>query len=257
MKKTWLVVVGLILVLGVVGLAGCNGEGVQFTGGSLELKGNLNSQQEGIWVNGEGKVTAVPDVAILSLGIEVQEVSVADAQEKANVAMDKVMKALKDQDIDEKDIQTQSYYIQEMTRWDDNKNEPIITGYRVSNTVSVKVREIGNTGYVIDVVAAAGGDYIRVNSVGFTVDDPLPYQEQAREMAVKNAADKAAQLAAAAGVKLGNLSYISESTYTPGPIYRTDAYAMAEAAPVPSVQTPVSPGEQEITVSVQMTYAID
>ncbi|HUT67241.1 MAG TPA: SIMPL domain-containing protein, partial [Dehalococcoidales bacterium] len=84
MKKTWLVVIGAVLILGVVGLVGCSG-GVN---GTLELKGNLNSQQEGIWVNGEGKVTAVPDVAILSLGIESQEATVAEAQDKANVAMD-------------------------------------------------------------------------------------------------------------------------------------------------------------------------
>ena len=72
---------------------------------------------------------------------------------------------------------------------------------------------------------------------------------------MKNAADKAAQLAAAAGVKLGSLSYISESTNTPSPIYRTDSYVMAEAAP--AAQTSISPGEQEITVNVQMTYAIN
>jgi len=249
MKKTWLVVIGAVLILGVVGLVGCSG-GVN---GTLELKGNLNSQQEGIWVNGEGKVTAVPDVAILSLGIESQEATVAEAQDKANVAMDSVMKALKAEGVNDKDIQTQYFNIQKVTRWDNEKQLEIAIGYRVSNMVTAKIRDVANAGTVIGAVTAAGGDLTRINSIGFTIDDPKPYQEQARAIAVADAAAKAKKLADNAGVKLGNPTYISESSYIPGPIYRAE---MA-AAPAPSpVETPVSPGEMEITTNVQIAYNI-
>lgn len=251
MKKTWLVVIGAVLILGVVGLVGCSG-GVN---GTLELKGNLNSQQEGIWVNGEGKVTAVPDVAILSLGIESQEASVEAAQANAAEAMDSVMNALKDNGVEDKDIQTQYFNIQRVTRWDNDKQQEIVIGFRVSNIVTAKIREVAKAGTVIDAVAAAGGDLTRINSIGFTIDDPKPYQEQARELAVADAAARAKKLAENAGVKLGKATYVSESSYVPGPIYRAEAAAAPAGAPAP-VETPISAGEMEITTNVQIAYNI-
>jgi len=254
MKRIWLGAIGVVLILGAtMALAGCSSEGTSLTGGSFKI--DLNSQQEGIWVNGEGKVNAVPDVAILSLGIEAQEVSVAQAQSEAAAAMDKVMAALKGGGVAEKDIQTRSFNIQRVTRWDDDRQQEITIGYRVSNMVTAKIRKVDKAGSVIDAVTAAGGDLIRINSIGFTVDDPKPYQEQARVLAVADAAAKAKKLADTAGVKLGKPSYISESSYVPGPIYRADMLAKAEGAPAP-VATPVSPGELEITTNVQLAYDI-
>jgi len=254
-KKTWLVAIGVVLLLVVVGMVGCSSEGgVTLSGETSTLKIDLNNQQQGIWVNGEGKVTAVPDVAVLSLGIESQELTVAEAQARASEAMDKVMKALKDAGIDDKDIQTQYFNIQKVTRWDSDKQEEIVIGYRVTNTVTAKVRKVDEAGSVIDAVAAAGGDLTRINSIGFTVDDPTPYQEQARVKAVDDAAAKAKKLAETAAVKLGKPTYISESSYIPGPIYR-DVGVKAEGVPA-TVETPISPGEMEITTSVQMAYAI-
>jgi len=246
-KKIWLALAGLALIM-VVGLVGCS-SGTP-SNGSVNV--NLNGQQEGIWVNGEGKVTAVPDVAILSLGIEAQQATVAEAQAEANDAMDKVMKALEDAGIDRKDIQTQYFNIQKVTRWDNDKQNEIIIGYRVTNTVTAKVRDVTRAGSVIDAVAAAGGDLTRINNIAFTIDDPSDYQAQARAKAVADAAAKAKTLADNAGVKLGDVKYITESSYIPGPIYR--GLDMAEAVPAPT--TPISPGEMEITVNVQIAYAI-
>jgi len=256
MKKIWMVVIGVaVMVLAVVGVTGCSSEGATFTGGSLELKGSLSGQQEGIWVNGNGKVYAVPDVAILQLGIESQEITVAEAQSKAQQAMSDVMKALEAQGIAEKDIQTQYFNIQRVTRWDNDKQQEIVIGFRVTNMVTAKIRDVNKAGAVIDAVAVAGGDLTRIDSIGFTVDDPSEYYAQAREMAVTDAAAKAKQLADAAGVRLGKLTYISESSYVPGPIYRQDMIEKVAAAP--AVETPVSPGEMEITNIVQLVYAIE
>ena len=247
MKKIWLVVIGVVLLLGVVGMVGCNSEGTPAIG-------NVNSQQTGIWVNGEGKVTAVPDIAILSLGIQAQAVDVAQAQAEAAAAMDKVMSALKNAGVAEKDIKTQYFNIQPTYRYDNDKQQSIITGYQVTNTVTVKVRKVNDAGKVIDAVAAAGGNATRINSIGFTGDDPTPYYEQARVKAVADAAAKAKKLADTAGVKLGKPTYISESMNTPGPIYRADMAASGMAVPAPS--TPISTGEQDIVVDVQITYAM-
>jgi uncharacterized protein YggE len=254
MKKIWLAIAGTVLILAVVGLVGCSsGEGVTLKGDTSGIKFSLNNQQEGIWVNGEGKITVVPDVAILSLGIEAQELTIAEAQAKAAEAMANVMKALKAQGIADKDIQTQYFNIQKVTRWDNDKQQEIVTGYQVTNTVTAKVRDVTKAGSVIDAVAAAGGDLTLINSIGFTVDDPSPYYEQARVKAVADAAAKAKKLADTADIKLGKPTYISESSYIPGPIYRDVAKAEGTT---PSVVTPVSPGEMEITVDVQMAYAI-
>jgi uncharacterized protein YggE len=254
MKKIWLVVAGMVLIMVVaVGLVGCNsGEGLTLSGDASSLKLSLNGQQEGIWVSGEGKVTAVPDTAILSLGIEAQALTVAGAQAEATEVMNNVMDALEAAGIDKDDIQTQYFNIQEISRWDSDKQQEYIIGYRVTNTVTVKVRQVENTGSVIDAVAAAGGDLTRINSISFTVDDPSNYSKDARTEAVADAAAKAKQLADAAGVKLGKPTYITESSYIPGPIYR-DVVA-TEGTPSPT--TPISPGEMEITVSVQISYAI-
>jgi uncharacterized protein YggE len=256
MKKIWFTVVGMALILVVVvGVAGCSQEGTPLASGSGEFKVNLNSQQEGIWVNGEGRVTATPDVAVLSLGIEAQAASVAEAQEQAAGAMEQVMSALKGQGIAEKDIQTQYFNIQRLTRWDNDKQQEIIIGYRVTNTVTAKIREVAKAGAVIDAVAVAGGDLTRINSIGFTVDDYTAYYAEARQQAIADAQAKAKQMADLTGVKLGKPTYISESSYVPGPIYRQDMIAKAEGAP--AVETPISPGEMEITLNVQLAYEID
>ena len=254
MKKIWLTVAGMALIMVVVvGLIGCNsGEGLTLSGDSSSLKLDLSGQQEGIWVSGEGKVTAVPDTAILSLGIEAQALTVAEAQAEATEAMNNVMDALEAAGIDKDDIQTQYFNIQEISRWDSDKQQEYIVGYRVTNTVTVKVREIEKAGDVIDAVVAAGGDLTRINSISFTVDDPSDYYKDARKEAVADAAAKAKQLADAAGVKLGKPTYITESSYIPNTIYR-DVVA-AEGTPSPT--TPISPGEMEITVNVQISYAI-
>ncbi len=250
MKKMWLAVIGVVMVIGVVALAGCAG-GVD---GTLELKGQLNSQQEGIWVNGEGKVTAVPDVAIISVGIEAQEATVSEANNEAKVAMDDVMNALKDAGVKDEDIQTQYFNINRVTRWDDEKRQEEVIGYRVTNVVTAKIRKVEDAGAVIDAVADAGGDLTRINNISFTVDDPAPYQAEARKLAVADAAAKAKTLAEVANVTLGKATYITESSYTPGPIYRGDMIAAAESAP--KVETPISPGEIEVTTNVQIAYAI-
>lgn len=254
MKKYWLAIIGLVLVLGVVGLTGCT----DGTSGTLELKGNLTSQQEGIWVNGEGKVSVTPDIANLDLGIEAQAISVADAQEQVTVAMAGLMGALKDQGIEDKDIQTQRFNIYQVTRWIGEEQKEEVTGYRVTNTVTVKVRDVEKTGEVIDAAVAAGGNLIRINNISFSIDNPKPYFVEARELAIEYAREKAEQLASEAGVSLGKITYITENSYTPS--YRTIsnyAYDGAMAVPAMESSSSISAGELEISTSVQIVYAID
>ena len=250
MKKKWLVVIGLALLVGVLGLAGCGTD----TSGTLTLQGNLSGQQEGIWVTGEGKVQADPDIAILSLGVQAQALTAADAQAQVSQGMDGVMQVLKGQGIAEKDIQTQYYTITQLTRWNDSKQVPEVTGYQVTNSVSARIRDVSKTGPVIDAVVAAAGDLIRINNVSFDINDATQFNDAARKLAIANAKAKAQQIASESGVKLGKITYITESISYPGPIYRTFA-AADSAAPMPV--TSINPGQLDITSNVQIVYSID
>ena len=131
MKKDLLLSAGLTLVVVIVALAGCS-PGSSVAPAEIETV-NISSQQEGIWVSGQGKVTVAPDIATLRLGIEAQEVSVAQAQIQAAEAMDDVMAALDKNGVARKDIQTQYFSIRQVTRWDRDKEEEVVIGYRVTN----------------------------------------------------------------------------------------------------------------------------
>lgn len=254
MNKRWLLVAGLVaLVVPVVALTGCYAGIPQGPMRISPLEIDVNNQQEGIWVNGEGKVTVTPDIATLSLGIEAQAATVSEAQSDAASAMDKIMNALTSNGVAEKDIQTQYFNISRITRWDDKNQQEITLGYRVTNTVVAKIRDIAKTGMIIDAVALAGGDLTRVNNIDFSVDDPTAYYKEARDKAMVDAKNKGEQLATLAGVKLGKPTYISEYTYYPMPIYKGGAMMDAIGA---EPTTPISPGEMDISISVQVTYAI-
>ncbi len=266
MKRLSLLLSGLALTIVLVLAVGCVswgfGQGtppcLSGWSGTAEIGAPLgfifSQQNVGISVSGEGKVKAAPDVAILTLGIEAQEATVAAAQQEAAKAMDKAMKALKGDGVADKDIQTQQFSIYAVRQWIGKENREEIIGYRVTNTVSAKIRQLDKAGAIIDDVAKAGGDLTRIQDIGFTVDDPAPYYKQAREKAVQDAVAKAKQLADIAGVKLGKLLYISEgSGYIP-PIMMKNVYASTEAAPAPS--TPISPGELEFQLNVSIVYDI-
>jgi uncharacterized protein YggE len=242
-----LVVMALLLVGGL--LSGCS-EGVVLNDGDGTNSFIWSQQNSGIWVNGEGSVTVVPDIAVLSLGVETQAATVAQAQAQAVEAMDVVMTELENWGINESDMKTQHYSIYPVKRY--NNGQEILIGYRVTNTVTVKVRQVDDTGAIIDTVVRVGGDTIRINNIYFTVDDPSDFYQQAREAAMEDATTKAQQLAELSGVKLGIVTYISEGGgYYPGPYYdirSTDAEAGAT--------TPISPGEMDITLYVQVVYSI-
>ena len=127
-----------------------------------------------------------------------------------------------------------------------------VLSYQVSNTVTVTIRSIDKTGSIIDATAVAGGDLIRINGVSFSVDNPEQYYPQARQLAVKDAADKASQLAKLAGVTLGKATYISENSSNT--IYTPQIVGLAASVSAPT--TSINPGQTDITIDVQLVYAI-
>lgn len=249
MKRRWLFIVGLLLVLGIAGLSGCNSGG----SASEQITGlNLSGQQQGIWVSGQGKVTAAPDIVTLRLGVQAQQPSVSEAQAQASAAMDKVMTALTSHGVAKKDIRTQNFNITQLTRYDTKTQQQVVTGYQVTNIVTAKIRDTSKAGDIIDAAAAGGGDLTRIDGINFSIDDPSAYYTEARKLAMADAKAKANQLADLAGVSLGKATYITESSYSP-PI---SAPMALEAKAVGVAATPISPGETEITTTVQVTFSI-
>jgi len=253
-KKLWLAI-GLALIIITLGLTGCDSLTPTVSSG---VSSATNSQQNtGIWVSGLGEVTVTPDIATLEVGVEAQETTVAEAQDKASGAMDKVMTALTDSGVMGEDIQTRQFRIRQRTRWDNETGEEIVVGYRVTNEVMAKIRDIEKVGSIIDAVVKAGGDLIRINGLDFSVDDPSAYYDEAREIAMADARDKAEKLAFAAEVKLGAPTYISESSgFISAPMVVMQ-YAGGAPIPAPAPAPPsISPGEVEVSIAVQITYSI-
>jgi len=274
-KKKLASVLGLTMVAAVIGLGltGCSSSTGTAAAQDQPASVSADSQQTGIWVSGTGKVTVTPNIANLSLGITAQASTVGEAQSQAVAAVNRVMSALTSNGVDQKDIQTQYYSIQQINTpitvipiepspTPGTSSTPAIlpptpvpgkgVEYQVSNTVSVKVRSIDKTGSIIDAVVAAGGDLTRVDSVTFSVDNPEQYYPQARQLAMNDAAAKASQLAKLAGVTLGKATYISESSSTP--VLYFEAFSGQGA--VPAAATSINPGQTDITVNVQVAYAI-
>ncbi len=221
----------------------------------------LFSQQEGIWVSGTGKVSVKPDLATLSLGIEAQESSVSQAQTEASQAMDSLINVIKAQGIADKDIQTQRFSIQQVTSYDPSTQREVVIGYRVTNIVTAKIRSLPQESYtfdykvgrIIDAVAQAGGDLTRINDLSFSVEDPTQYYDEARTKAVQDAKQTASHLATLNNVTLGKPTFVSEGALsTPPPLLMQKEVT----APAPALETPISPGEIEITLTVQIVYEI-
>src|SRR3989344_2820725 len=214
--------------------------------------GRSDQQIYTITISGEGKVTAIPDIAEVSLGVETQQSSVGAAQTENTTKMNELITQLKGLDVPAEDIKTTNYNI--YPRYDYADGRQILRGYIVSQNVTVKIRDLKR---VADVLELAGrGGVNQLGGLQFTIDEPEAIRQLAREEALRQATEKAEALAAIANVKLGKLVSFSENGYVPSyPIYNRgialDAgFGGAEAAPT------VEPGSQEVQVNVTVTYEV-
>ena len=200
-----------------------------------------------ISVSGEGTVSVPPDLAQIDAGVASDAKTAKEAAEANNVAMGKVLAALKGAGIDEKDYQTSRLSLQ--PQYAPNRSGPqAVTGYRASNRVTIKVHDLTKVASVIDTLVAAGANDI--SNVGFTVSQPSKLLDEAREKAVADARRKAEIYAKAAGVTLGEPLGISEEGQAPQPVFRGKV-----AAPM-AITAPVAPGEETLSVTVSVSWAI-
>lgn len=244
----WGLVLATVLVIFLVVFLGV------LTWNQIKQHGYIGRTAEQIYtitINGEGKVTAIPDIAQVSLGIQTEKKKVLDAQKENTEKMNEIIKELKGMDIEAKDIKTTSYNI--YPRYDWVEGTRILRDYQVSQNVTVKIRDLDKIGAILDMAGRLGAN--QVGSLSFTIDEPEQLRQEAREKALVNAREKAEALAKVAGVKLGKLVSFSEESITPTyPIYRE--YAL-EAKGLGGGEAPeVEPGSQEVIVNVTVTYEV-
>jgi len=203
-----------------------------------------------ITVTGDAEVASKPDQARLSAGVVTQAETAAAALNANSAAMNRVFAALRMAGIPENRMQTSNFSVQPQYApfRPENPEPQRIIGYQVSNNVTVTVDDLTKLGSTLDALVRSGAN--QLGGIQFMIADPKPLAERARALAVVDAAAKARTLAMAAGVTLGSVMAIQESTNTrPIPVF-----AMARA--VAQEAAPIAEGEERVNVNVTMVYAI-
>jgi uncharacterized protein YggE len=206
-------------------------------------------------LSGEGTASAAPDLAVINSGVVSEGASAREALDANTAAMAKLIAAIKEAGIEDKDIATSGFSVQPRyiysQRNDGTQEPPRISGYEVRNTVTVKVRDLTNLGGILDKAVTEGSN--QVDSLSFDIADKKKLYEDARKAALADARAKAELYATAAGVKLGRLRELSEQASggfppPPRPMLRMEMKAQADV--------PVERGEQEIAVTITATWEI-
>jgi uncharacterized protein YggE len=216
-----------------------------------------STTQRTISVSGTGKVSATPDVGEINLGVVTQAATARDALAANTEAMTAIVKLLKERGVAEKDIQTLSISVQPRFSQPSRQPQqtefiPRIAGYDVNNSVRIVARDLSKLGSILDAVVQSGAN--QINGISFRVENPDKLLDVARKQAMGDARRKAEQLAGDAGVVVGLPITIQEMGGSLPPMPRMAGrmdMMMAASAPVP-----VSPGEQEISVSVSVIYEL-
>ena len=215
-----------------------------------------------ITINGEGEAFAVPDIARISFSVEAKAPAVKDAQTEVSKKIDASLDFLKKAGIAEKDIKTESYDTNPEYVYDNQicikdycppTKSPRITGYHVSQTISVKVRDTEKTGAILQGLGDIGVGTI----VGpdFSVDEPDTIQADARAKAIADAKSKAQTLAEQLGVRIGRIISFQESNGGNYPMYYAKD-AMASSAGRAPTPPQVPTGENKYTSNVTIVYEI-
>lgn len=214
--------------------------------------GVSEEQRHSIIIVGEGKVVGVPDVASVQLGYSVEKKTVAEAQKDNTEKMNAVIAKLKDEfKIDAKDIQTTNYNISPMYDWSDGRQK--LRGYQVSQNLNIKIRDMEKVSRILEAAGNAGLN--QIGGLNFEIDDPEKLRQEARELALKQAEEKAEALAKIAGVKLGKVISFSETSNEPYPVYRE--YGLMKADGIGGGEAPaVEAGSTEIRITATVEYEI-
>ncbi len=206
-------------------------------------------------VSGSAVVYAKADIANLSVGLKTEvKKTAAEATLENSKTMNKILEVVRSLEIEDKDIKTTNYNLRPVYKWTESRGQEL-KGYEVSQNVTLKIRNLENIGAIIEKTSEVGAN--QVGDINFTIDDEFELKNEAREMAIEKAKEKASLIASQAGLKLGKLKGVSETSYSPiMPMY-SSSNAMKEmafdlAGGAPSIEV----GQNEIRAEITLIYEV-
>ena len=202
-------------------------------------------------LNVTGEVARVPDLAVISAGVVTRAKTASAALQDNAGRMDRVIAAIKSAGIADRDIQTSSINLNPEYRYPENQS-PQLVGYTATNQVTVRFRDIRNSGKVLDALVAEGAN--QINGPSMTIEHPEEALDEARAKAVASGRARADLYAKALGMRVVRVVSVSESggSYPVPPPMPYAERAMAASAPA----TKIEPGEQKLQVSLSMVFEL-
>lgn len=236
---------------------------------NFSINNVTTNKQDFFSVTGEGKVTGKPDLAIVRAGVNSFGSTAKQARDQLNSKMNLVTEAVKKAGVDPKDIQTENYNISPNYDYgtpvplgatgtgssmmeqpiENTKQNPKITGYNANSELVIKIRNIDNANAVVDAATDAGAN--NVGGITFDIADKTKLENDARTLAVKEAKSKAEQATKIAGFSLGKVINYQEDFGGGYP----RPYAMAKEDSGEG-DTQIEPGQNEINISVTLSYEV-
>lgn len=214
-----------------------------------------DSREDTFSVNGSGTVYAKADIANIEVGLKTgTKKTAAEATAESTDKMNKIVTELKALNIAENDIKTSNYTLSPVYNWTDKKGQELV-GYEVTQTVTLKIRDLTKIGDVIAKTTEQGAN--QVGNISFTIDDEYELKNQARGLAIEKAKEKAALIAKQSGMKLGKIKGFSENS---DPIITPIAYSNAKLESATGAADLASPeiqsGQNEVKVEVNLIYEV-
>lgn len=214
--------------------------------------GKAERMQNTISINGEGKETGTPNIAVTEIGLVTEKSDVASAQKENTEKMNKLISEVKKSGVKDEDIQTTNYSI--YPKYDYTNGRSLLAGYTVNQTITLKIRDLTKISAILAKVGEVGVN--QVSNLNFTIDDPENLRALARDKALVNAKEKAQALAKSLGVKLIKVvSYNEYNQPEPSPLYRS--YAMPEGMGGGSSSPDIQTGSLDVKVDVSVIYEIE
>lgn len=202
-------------------------------------------------VTGQGKAAAAPDLAIVTIGVQSDGATAQAALRANSAAMNATISKLKSMGIESRDIQSSGLSVNPRYNYEKNRSEPEVIGFRASNSVRVRLRDLDQAGAVIDEAVSSGANSL--GGINFTFAEPKPLYEAARRDAVADARARAKLLADAAGVSLGPILSITDG-YAPSP--RPDRIMLSANRMEADASVPLEAGESSVSANVTLIYEI-
>jgi hypothetical protein len=225
---------------------------IAFLAASINEKSQASERQV-ITVSGTGEVYATPDVGLINISVKTEGRDVATATNENTVKMNEILSFIKGQGVEEKDIKTTNFNINPYYEWSDKTGARKLTGYEITQTINVKIRDLSKIGAVISGATEKGANDI--SSLSFIVDDDEKVKEDAKNLAIKDAQEKAKNLEKALGIKMVKIMNFSDSSYNPYVSYdQSYSYKLESSAGAGVISPTIQTGENKITSTVSITY---